>query len=76
MTLYPAIAAIFVVIAQYAWTRSLICREPDQEAELWKKYRNFLYAMAVALVLAAFAGHYLMDYSAVSDPAAMYPTAP
>jgi len=58
MVLYPLAAAIIVVIAQLAHTRSLIAEKPEEEARLWRRYRSFCYVWAVVLVVVAFAGHF------------------
>jgi hypothetical protein len=58
MILYPLTAAILVALAQGAYTRALICERPEDEAKLWKGYRNFLYLWAVILVVAALAGRH------------------
>lgn len=52
MILYPLVAAVFVALAQYAYTKSQIAGAPDQESELWLKYRNFLYLLSGVLTLA------------------------
>jgi len=52
MILYPLVAAVFVALAQYAYTKSQIAGAPDKEGELWLKYRNFLYLLSGVLLVA------------------------
>lgn len=58
VVLYPLVAAVFVVIAQYAYTQSQIAEHRGEKVEekLWKNYRNFCYLFSAALVAAAFLG--------------------
>lgn len=65
MILYPLTASVFVVLAQYAYTRSQIAEAPDKEAELWRSYRNFLYLLSGILVLATMVAVWQLGLPAV-----------
>lgn len=60
IVLYPIVASMTVVVAQYAYTRGKIAalhNEPEV-AKLWKGFRNFCYFWAVILIVAALFGHF------------------
>lgn len=63
VVLYPVVASMIVVIAQYAYSRSQIAkhRGDEEEEKIWKNFRNFCYLFAVMLMLAAFAGVFFYD---------------
>ena len=65
MVLYPLTAALIVVMAQYAHTRSEVAARPDKAAEIWRSYRNFLYLWATIFMLAAFGGVFFMNLPVV-----------
>lgn len=61
--LYPIVASMTVVVAQYAYTRGKIAElhQESEVAKLWKSFRNFCYLWAVMLMVAAFLGHFWYD---------------
>lgn len=58
VVLYPILASMIIVVAQYAFTQGRIAnlQGKEEEQKLWNGYRNFCYLFAVALILASFLG--------------------
>jgi len=60
IVLYPVVASVLVVVAQYAYTQAEIAaiRKEEKEQKVWKGFRNFCYFWAVILIVAALFGHF------------------